>query len=117
MSSDIATRVAKGVALLDEQVPGWDGHIDLIKLDVKSTDRCVLGQVFGNYSEGCDRLGLWEEEETHQTHPVLYGFEITEERWYRSADQQYFDLTQEWIRVLTVLRQKHETQERETVTA
>lgn len=44
-----AERVAKGVAWLDENYPGWFDVIDLDTLDIAACDRCVLGQVY----EGC----------------------------------------------------------------
>jgi hypothetical protein len=44
--STIAERVARGAALLDEREPGWWQRIDLSKLDLASTCRCVLGQLW-----------------------------------------------------------------------
>lgn len=39
-------RVARGVALLDERVPGWWERVEVLGLHMGSTCRCVLGQVF-----------------------------------------------------------------------
>lgn len=49
----LATRVRRGVALLDEKVPGWHQRIDVETLDVNLCSKCVLGQLFrGNYDLG-----------------------------------------------------------------
>ncbi len=42
----IAERVARGAALLDEQLPGWADHIDLGELALESPCRCILGQLW-----------------------------------------------------------------------
>lgn len=38
--------VAKGAALLDEQMPGWASQIDLNRLQLSDSTHCVLGQLF-----------------------------------------------------------------------
>jgi hypothetical protein len=38
--------VCRGVALLDEHVPGWEHQINLDTLDLVNTERCVLGQLW-----------------------------------------------------------------------
>lgn len=70
MSATIyAERVARGAALLDEKVPGWDRRINLGSLDLGDGDCCIIGQLFpgdgkylSNYSAGIDALGLFSEE-------------------------------------------------------
>lgn len=52
----IKGRVAAGVKLLDKLCPGWQLTIDVPELDISSPSRCVLGQVFGAYTEGLDYL-------------------------------------------------------------
>lgn len=44
--SDIAARVARGAAWLDEKYPQWFGKIDLSILDLGDCTQCVLGQVY-----------------------------------------------------------------------
>lgn len=45
--SDLLDRaVARGAALLDERMPGWAARIDLDRLELDDTDRCILGQLF-----------------------------------------------------------------------
>ena len=38
--------VNAGVALLNEKMPGWYCKLDLEELDISSSDKCVLGQLF-----------------------------------------------------------------------
>lgn len=44
--SEIAVRVARGAAWLDEKYPGWWAKIDLSTLDLSRCTQCVLGQVY-----------------------------------------------------------------------
>lgn len=61
---DYATRVAKGVALLDVKEPGWADLIDLERLDVENGYHCVTAQLSGMQSgedswlDGMEALGL-----------------------------------------------------------
>ncbi len=79
--SNYDSAVAKGVALLDEKsknsstcgwsdcgssshvipaaVPAdWRKRIDFDKLAMSSTDKCILGQIFGSFESGKVKLGL-----------------------------------------------------------
>lgn len=54
-------QVAKGVALLDEKVPGWWRVIDLDHLQMQNCTQCMLGQLFGHNVEtalGTEMFGL-----------------------------------------------------------
>lgn len=51
-----ARNVASGVALLDANVPGWRGQLDVSCLDISDGRRCVLGQLYGSYIVGVMRL-------------------------------------------------------------
>lgn len=61
--------VRKGAAVLDKYAdieggffPGWRGRIDLENLDMSNTGKCVLGQLFGEYTDGTEVLGLrWDQ--------------------------------------------------------
>lgn len=55
--SDVAERVAKGVELLDDKVPGWRDRVNAT-VSVASTSNCILGQLYGNYWTGTRRLGI-----------------------------------------------------------
>ena len=69
--SDYTTAVTKGLDILDAHFGGrsWVKDIDLDNLDLGSCGVCVLGQLFGDYSEGLEELGL------SGGHP--YGFDTS----------------------------------------
>lgn len=52
----VAERVANGASLLDAKVPGWFSRINLSTLDICDGENCVLGQLFGDYEDGCEFL-------------------------------------------------------------
>lgn len=54
----IIERVARGAALLDERVPGWETKINVRELRLGSCVHCVLGQLFSGFERGVDALGL-----------------------------------------------------------
>lgn len=59
----IKDRVQAGAALLDKVLPDWwNGKekptIDLKILDMDNGGMCVLGQCFGEYQVGCQKLGI-----------------------------------------------------------
>jgi hypothetical protein len=58
MSDELAERVERGAALLDERRPGWWDEVDVGRLDFDSCEECVLGQLWGSYGSGKKRLGL-----------------------------------------------------------
>lgn len=45
----VAERVAAGVKVLDQYIPGWEDQIDLERLNVGHMERCVIGQLFGDF--------------------------------------------------------------------
>jgi len=45
----VVERVAAGAAWLDATRPGWSDLIDLDRLELTSSNCCVLGQVFESY--------------------------------------------------------------------
>lgn len=57
---DYPARVAQGMALLDEKMPGWAERIDLERLDIASGTHCVAAQLSGedNYYRGFHLLGI-----------------------------------------------------------
>jgi hypothetical protein len=92
MTDTIATRVARGAALLDDRVPGWYDDIALKSLDQESISDCVLGQTFGSFPSGMEALfdGRCSADDsaphgfgaTHPT-PVPNEFELLNIEWER----------------------------------
>lgn len=57
---DYEARAAKGIALLDEKMPGWPDLISLPQLSIGSGSYCVTAQLSGenNWRVGMEQLGL-----------------------------------------------------------
>ena len=95
--NDIAERVAKGAALLDERQPGWPRWVNVATLDVDDCWRCPLGQVFGGYGSGVVALNLSD----HET--IVHGFAGTHDEAGDDlpvSDEELAALTAEWARVI-----------------
>jgi hypothetical protein len=56
-AATVRARVERGAAFLDTRVPGWRDRIDPETLRINSSDKCVLGQLFGSYELGCFAVG------------------------------------------------------------
>lgn len=66
MRLDLTEAIERGATRLDAAAPGWVAAIDIARLDVRSATDCVLGQIFGDYATGKERLGIKDGS--------LYGF-------------------------------------------
>jgi len=49
-------RAKVGATILDVMRPGWADEIKVADLDLGSCSACVLGQLFGSYNTGAERL-------------------------------------------------------------
>jgi len=47
----IRKRIQKGIVALDKIRPDWHWRINLSELDMKYSDACVLGLIFGDYNK------------------------------------------------------------------
>jgi len=56
--ASVEERVAAGAALLDERKPDWFKSIDCAALEISSCNRCICGQLYGDYSTGTGALGV-----------------------------------------------------------
>ena len=54
-------KIQRGVAFLDENAPNWRGKVDINKIDMGHSQRCILGQVFGDFFDSCKRFNLTDE--------------------------------------------------------
>lgn len=54
--AEVAERVERGAALLDEKQPGWAARIDLSTLDIGAQYQCVLGQIYDDFAIGADEV-------------------------------------------------------------
>lgn len=113
----VEERVASGAYMLDVHAPGWRDKIDLDRLNVRSCDDCILGQVFGEYTTGLIELGVWPTGEDvprppHMIHQSMLGFAIDADSadadlrdaypmYCSGLENRAFDrLREAWIQVL-----------------
>lgn len=99
-----AERVSRGIRLLsDEQIDS----IDLELLDISSPTRCILGQLFGNFSSDeswafLDEHDLTRYKRNNEPTVVSHGFD----RWtFNDGRCTADDLTTEWVRQITAHRE------------
>ena len=52
LAIQLCSRVARGALLLDDAEPQWFRRIALDELAMESCDRCILGQLHGDYMAG-----------------------------------------------------------------
>lgn len=58
IDEELLLKIMQGIRTLErEHGPGWVDQINLDTLQLASIDRCVLGQVYGEYTKGCRALG------------------------------------------------------------
>jgi hypothetical protein len=64
-TATIPANVERGAEFLDEKLPGWEEKINLRTLDLGSTCKCVVGQLYKEgprdhaaYDRGLDVLGI-----------------------------------------------------------
>ena len=89
-------RVERGATLLDAEQPGWCKRIDLVTLDMGDTEQCVLGQMYGHYSDGVDALGLGLREYAGvYTKASTHGFDH-DHAFPGETDDQYPRLLPLW---------------------
>jgi hypothetical protein len=89
--------VKAGAKLLDSHRPDWFKHIDLETLDMKDVRKCVLGQVYGGFDYGCQRLGFSKLGQLEGYHyEVLNGFNLYH-GWDFKDDDLWHEFTTFWV--------------------
>lgn len=111
----VTLRVAAGAEWLDVRWPGWAHEVDLLKLDMSSGCRCILGQTFGDYhlaplaDRDADTLGNY----AFDVAAAELGFQageiaesLTARRLLDTAvrDAEYVALHAEWTRLILARR-------------
>ena len=89
-AQELEERVNRGIVLLSERYPQWINQIDILCLDMMNSRNCILGQLFGNYDNGCTKLGVLFTTECQ------YGFNM------EHNDSIY--LRSLWLEKITELR-------------
>jgi hypothetical protein len=97
----VEERVAKGMKLLDENVPNWTDKIDLETLELAYCGRCVIGQLFGGYRAGLCQLDLIGGEQDREN-----GFDITTSaNRSTTADEEFAELQAEWTKQISIRKE------------
>lgn len=88
----IAKEVKQGAKFLDKVYPDWDTKIDTEKLDIANSNRCVFGQLYGNFSTGMVMLD----------HDLYRGRELGVYATPFRPNQigRYQRLTKDWVRLI-----------------
>lgn len=93
--------VAHGVRYLDEYGPRhWRRRVHPGRLDVAHPTRCVLGQLYGHFAAGAERLGLGTQVALALGLYVPMGIDIA--LIVVGGRDLYQDLTEEWRRQLAL---------------
>ena len=58
LKSKAVARAQKGAAFLDRVLPDWASRVNPAAIRIESTTECVLGQIYGRFSEGVNALGI-----------------------------------------------------------
>ena len=109
MRYTIAGAVKKGIARLSRKRSTWFKTIDIETLDMDSPRRCILGQVFGNYFDGCRELGIEDKSD------VQYGFICRlPQPWYAHSlvKRRLASLRREWVKNIKRLRTEYAVKHR-----
>lgn len=92
----VKEQVLAGLDLLNERYgPDWVENIDPAVLLMESGNRCVLGQVYGDYSDGLSKLEIGDDY--HNGQP--YGFYAYHVDDVESAENErrWNALTDAWL--------------------
>lgn len=104
---DISTyerRVLRGMKLLDDKIPDWRSRINLDALDMRSTTRCLLVQLYDSYENGLNVLGFALDERK----AVHFGFAVRHDRWWEYFGRPFANFMYERrCRALTALWHAH----------
>lgn len=92
--------VQKGAALLDQHRPGWERGIDPSSLVIYHIERCILGQLYGDYGDGKDALlgEGWEMIVSWEV-SAAHGFTVSPGREYL-WNPEWLALRDAWLALL-----------------
>lgn len=96
----LADRAHLGAEYLDTVRPGWAQEIDLDVLDMYTSDHCVLGQLYFDYTTATKSLGLsFEQIRDFGFYIPLTDIDIVLEMevgMFPARLMHYSELTREW---------------------
>jgi len=97
---DLELAVNDGVDRLDAFYPEWPNEIDIDKLDMANGARCIIGQLFGDYLDGINTLGLdfFSEDD------ISHGFNLPPGGDGTAPATEWRKLTDLWIAEIREIR-------------
>lgn len=98
VKATLRANVVSGAALLDSKSPGWRAKVTVEDLNINLSHKCVLGQVYGGYSTGCQKLKIDHYNNHGFNYPLSMGDAIMEKA---GAEEEVMEfLTDEWLKVI-----------------
>jgi hypothetical protein len=85
-------KVAKGVALMDRELPGWEKKIDLELLDLGDSCSCIIGQAYSGESYIASVHDLFEGSPFTENTTDEYGFSTPDCNDYPSLTREWKEL-------------------------
>lgn len=92
--TEINAAVRKGARLLDDVAPTWRDMINVSRLQMSNTTRCVLGMVFGTYDDGIEALADSQERTDVEVFAIEHGFDVDPDS--RTINSDYSALDAQW---------------------
>ena len=99
MARTIRNTVHTAARELDEAHPGWAYQVRMNRLDLDDNWRCILGQLYGNYTAAAQALDVSHRPELYEATTPHYG----------SRSDRYHD---EWKRQIRARRGRSGTNPR-----
>lgn len=89
--ANAASRVKAGAEFLDRCRPGWAALIALDTLAMDECDRCIFGQLYGDFDDGLEAVGG-----DISSDPSDYGLDISYEEAGGDWNEAYERLADLW---------------------
>jgi len=86
----VGKRISAGVKFLNDLEPDWRSRINEAGLDIGCSISCILGQLFGDYMNGCAELRLDPRKEAAEM-----GFNVLDSE-SSTTDREFVALTRGW---------------------
>lgn len=101
MTDTMEARVARGILWLDHMHEGWRDKVDLDTFDISDSRHCILGQVFGYYSDAMTNE-IHSDYEMADDMARMMGFDIMPAEFRGDCNGNYSLLKQAWVDALSV---------------
>src|SRR5882762_2911653 len=96
-------QIKSGVQVLNKKRPGWAQRIEIESLNIISPAYCIIGQVYGSYSDGLEVLRI------HHMDAENYGFALNKSPY--EYHEEWETLTQEWKETIRCIQEQEREQE------